>query len=127
MQIDSVHSTAAPEAIGPYSQGLVYGGLLFCSGQIAIDTATGKLVDVPAADQATLCLENLEAICRAAGTTMRRALKITVYLTDLTEFAAMNEAFTKALGEHRPARATVQVSGLPLGAAVEMDAVVAVG
>lgn len=125
MQIEPVHSSEAPEAIGPYSQGITYGGLLFCSGQISINPATGELPSLTASQQAARCLQNLEAVCRAANTSLRRAVKVTVYLTDLSEFASMNEAFLDALGDHRPARATVGVAALPLGAAVEIDATVA--
>jgi 2-iminobutanoate/2-iminopropanoate deaminase len=122
-----VQADAAPPAIGPYSHGVTVGGLLFCSGQIPLDAAGGELVGATAAEQAARCLENLRAVCRAAGTTLERAVRLTVYMVDLSEFAAVNEAYASFFGADPPARVAVGVSQLPRGALVEIDAVVALG
>jgi 2-iminobutanoate/2-iminopropanoate deaminase len=128
-----VNAPGAPAAVGPYSHGVLYtpgagAGLLFCSGQIPLDPATGELVGESAAEQARRCLENLQAVCEAAGTTLERALKLTVYMTDLGQFAAVNEVYGSFFaGGQAPARVAVQVSALPKGAYVEIDAVVATG
>jgi 2-iminobutanoate/2-iminopropanoate deaminase len=139
-----VNAPGAPAAVGPYSHAVVYElgigspptspptskptGLLFCSGQIPLDPVTGELVGESAAEQARRCLENLQAVCEAAGTTLGRAVKLTVYMTDLGEFAAVNEVYGSFFaGSEPPARVAVEVSGLPKGAQVEIDAVVATG
>jgi 2-iminobutanoate/2-iminopropanoate deaminase len=114
-----------PAAIGPYSHAVRAGGLLFCSGQIPLDPTSGELVgDTPAA-QARRCLENLRAVCAAAGTTLERALRVTVYMTDLGAFGEVNEAYATFFGAEPPARVTVGVAQLPRGAQVEIDAIVA--
>ena len=100
-------------------------GLLFCSGQIPLDPATGSLVGESAAAQAGRCLENLRAVCAAAGTTLERAVRMTIYMTDLSAFAEVNEVYGSFFGEDPPARVAVEVAGLPRGALVEIDAVVA--
>ncbi len=123
----SVIQTAdAPEAIGPYSQAISYGGLLVCSGQIPLDPSSGEPVGQTPAEQATQCLKNLEAVCAAADTSLDRALRLTVYTTDLGEFGAINEAYAAFFAEDPPARAAVEVSALPKGSLVEIDAIVAV-
>jgi 2-iminobutanoate/2-iminopropanoate deaminase len=120
-----VHATDAPAAIGPYSHAVSFSGLLFCSGQIPLDADSGELVgDMPAA-QATRCLENLAAVCAAAGTSLQRALRLTIYTTKLDDFAAINEAYASFFAEQPPARAAVGVAALPKGALVEIDAIVA--
>ncbi len=102
------------------------GGLLFCSGQIPLDPATGEIGGDTPAVQARRCLENLEAVCEAASTTLARAVRLTVYMTDLGEFAAVNEVYASFFaGTEPPARVTVGVSALPKGALVEIDAIVA--
>src|SRR5450759_1423858 len=121
-----VNSAAAPPAIGPYSQAVLSelgpsGGLLFCSGQIPLDPATGELVGDTQAEQARRCLENLRAVCEAAGTTLERAVRLTVYLTDLSAFAAVNDVYASFFAEDPPARVAVEVAGLPRGALVEID------
>jgi 2-iminobutanoate/2-iminopropanoate deaminase len=128
MSIDrSTISTAdAPEAIGPYSQAVRSGGLLFCSGQIPLDPETGEISGTTAAEQATRCLQNLTAVCEAAGTTLANALRLTVYTTELGEFAAINDAYGAFFEADPPARVAVGVSTLPKGALVEIDAIVAV-
>jgi 2-iminobutanoate/2-iminopropanoate deaminase len=120
-----VQSAGAPQAIGPYSQAVRFGELLFCSGQIPLDTHSGELAGVDAPAQARRCLENLAAVCEAAGTSLARALRVTVYMTDLGEFAAVNEVYASFFAQAPPARVTVGVAQLPKGAYVEIDAVVA--
>ncbi len=121
-----VDAPAAPAAVGPYSHAVRAGGLLFCSGQIPLDPATGELVGDTPADQARRCLENLRLVCEAAGTELARAVRLTVYMTDLSEFAAVNEAYASFFDDEPPARVAIEVSALPKGAEVEIDAVVAV-
>jgi len=120
-----VRSTDAPEAIGPYSQAVRSGELLFCSGQIPLDPQTGEIVGASAAEQARRCLENLQAVCAAAGCTLERALRVTVYLTDLGQWGAVNEVYESFFSAEPPARVAIGVSALPRGAYVEIDAVVA--
>jgi|SRR5271163_3449410 len=120
-----VEAPGAPAAIGPYSHAVRSGGLLFCSGQIPLDPASGELLGATPAEQARQCLENLQAVCAAAGVTLDRAVRLTVYMTDLGEFAAVNEVYGSFFGADPPARVTVGVAALPKGAYVEIDAVVA--
>jgi 2-iminobutanoate/2-iminopropanoate deaminase len=120
-----VHADAAPAALGPYSHAVRSGGLLFCSGQIPLDPATGELVGGSVAAQARRCLDNLAAVCEAAGTTLARAARITIYMTDLGGFGEVNEVCAEVFVSDPPARATVGVAALPRGAAVEIDAIVA--
>jgi 2-iminobutanoate/2-iminopropanoate deaminase len=124
---ETVHAPGAPPAIGPYSHAVRIGDLLFCSGQIPLDPVTGEIVGATAADQARRCLENLRAVCDAAGTTLACALRMTVYMTDLAAFAEVNEVYGSFFGEDPPARVTVGVAQLPKGAYVEIDAIVALG
>jgi 2-iminobutanoate/2-iminopropanoate deaminase len=121
----TVTAPAAPAAIGPYSHAVRAGELLFCSGQIPLDPATGDLVAGGAAEQARRCLENLEAVCAAAGTDLGSAVRMTVYMTDLGRFGEVNEVYGEFFAEDPPARVTVGVAALPKGAEVEIDAVVA--
>jgi reactive intermediate/imine deaminase len=121
----AISTPQAPKAIGPYSQAIRHETLLWCSGQIPIDPATGELVAGDAAAQARRCLQNLEAVCTAAGSHLRDAIRCTVYLTDLADFAAVNTVYAEFMGSPPPARACVQVAALPKGAQVEIDAVVA--
>lgn len=120
-----VQASAAPPAIGPYSHAVRAAGLLFCSGQIPLDPATGELVGDTPAEQARRCLENLQVVCSAAGTTLERAVRVTVYMTDLGAFAEVNEVYGSFFGADPPARVAVEVAGLPRGAQVEIDAIVA--
>jgi 2-iminobutanoate/2-iminopropanoate deaminase len=122
---ETVHAPAAPPAIGPYSHAVRAAGLLFCSGQIPLDPATGELVGETSAEQARRCLENLSEVCAAAGTTLDRAVRLTVYMTDLDAFAAVNEVYGSFFTDQPPARAAVGVAQLPKGAYVEIDAIVA--
>ncbi|MCK6524597.1 Rid family detoxifying hydrolase [Myxococcota bacterium] len=125
MQI--ISSASAPKAIGPYSQAISHGGLVWCSGQIALDPTTGLMVgggDVRA--EAEQALKNLAAVLAEAGTGFHRVVKVTIFLMDMADFAVVNEVYAAAIGDARPARATVQVAGLPKGARVEIDCVAAV-
>jgi 2-iminobutanoate/2-iminopropanoate deaminase len=123
----AVEAPEAPAAIGPYSHAVRVGDLLFCSGQIPLDPASGEIVgDTPAA-QAERCLRNLEAVCAAAGARLADAVRVTVYMTDLGAFAAVNDAYAAFFaGEAPPARVAIGVAALPRGAQVEIDAIVAV-
>jgi 2-iminobutanoate/2-iminopropanoate deaminase len=120
-----VDAADAPAAVGPYSHAVRAAGLLFCSGQIPLDAASGELVGANPAEQARRCLENLEAVCAAAGTALSAAVKLTVYMTDLSAFAEVNEVYDAFFaGVAPPARVAVGVAALPKGAQVEIDAIV---
>lgn len=121
-----VSTPSAPAAIGPYSQAQVHGGLVWCSGQVAIDPASGALVEGDVQAEARQVLENLAAVLEAAGSGMSSVLRCTVFLADLGDFAAVNEVYAEAFGEHRPARACVEVSRLPKDVRVEISCVAAV-
>ena len=125
MSVKIVHTDQAPAAIGPYSQGVVANGLLFTAGQIAIDPATGQVVADDVVAQTERVMKNLGAILATAGASWGDVVKTTVYLHDMNDFPRVNEVYGKALGDARPARSTVQVSALPRGVLVEIDAVVA--
>jgi 2-iminobutanoate/2-iminopropanoate deaminase len=120
-----VTASGAPAAVGPYVHAVMAGGLLFCSGQIGIDPRSGELVGLTAGEQAGRCLENLAAVCDAAGATLGDAVRITVYLTDIAAFGEVNEVYGLFFEADPPARVAIGVSALPLGAKVEMEAVVA--
>jgi 2-iminobutanoate/2-iminopropanoate deaminase len=120
-----VEAPGAPAAVGPYSHAVRVDGLLFCSGQIPLDPVTGELVGATPGEQARRCLENLRAVCAAAGTALERAVRVTVYMTDLAAFAEVNEVYATFFATEAPARVTVGVAQLPKGARVEIDAVVA--
>jgi len=117
----AVATDHAPQAIGPYSQAIVAGGFLFASGQIAIDPATGKVVEGDIKVQTERVLQNLAAVLEAAGTSFRHVVKTTVFLSTMDDFAAMNEVYAVAFGEHRPARSTVAAKALPRNVLVEID------
>ncbi|HEY8369873.1 MAG TPA: RidA family protein [Thermodesulfobacteriota bacterium] len=123
MTITQVHSDAAPKAIGPYSQAVVAGGFVFASGQIPLDPNTGEMVKGDIAAQTRRVLANLEAVLAAAGTSLEKVVKATVFLTDLSHFGTVNAIYEEALGGARPARSTVQVAALPRGAEVEIEVV----
>jgi 2-iminobutanoate/2-iminopropanoate deaminase len=125
MPIDFVATPNAPRAIGPYSQATRAGGLLFTAGQVGFDPATGELVDGGIAEQTERVLLNVRAILQASGLDMANVIKTTVFLVDMADFAAMNDAYARAFGNHRPARSTVAVAALPRGARVEIDAIAA--
>jgi 2-iminobutanoate/2-iminopropanoate deaminase len=123
MSIRMISTDKAPKAIGPYSQGIAASGLLFLSGQVPLDPGTGQLVQGTVQEEVTRVLDNLKAVLEAAGSGLPRVVRTTVYLTSLEDFAAMNEVYARYFGDHRPARSTVQVSALPRGARVEIDAI----
>src|SRR3954447_4101091 len=120
----TVETDGAPAPIGPYSQAVVAGGVLYCSGQVPLDPATGELVEGGVSEQARRCLESLDAVCRAAGTQLSEAARIGIYLTDMSLFGEMNEVYGNFFAEPYPVRTTVGVAALPKGALVEMDATV---
>jgi 2-iminobutanoate/2-iminopropanoate deaminase len=122
---ESITAPGAPEAVGPYVHAVRSNGLLFCSGQSPLDPKSGELVGTTAADQAGRCLENLAAVCAAAGATLGDAVRLTVYLTDMGSFAAVNEVYESFFESDPPARVAIAVAALPRGALVEIDAVVA--
>jgi 2-iminobutanoate/2-iminopropanoate deaminase len=121
--LNTVATDAAPRAIGPYSQAIAIDGLVFTAGQVALDPQTGDLVGGTAAEQTEQVLKNLTAVLAASGSSLGRVVKTTVYLADMADFAAMNEVYAKAFGEHRPARSTVAVAQLPRDVRVEIDAI----
>lgn len=121
----TIEAAGAPEAVGPYSHAVARGGVLYCSGQVPIDPGTGSLVEGGPGEQAARCLANLEAVCAAAGTSLERALMVTVFVTDLSAGPEINAAYAEAFSSDPPARAMVEVAGLPLGAGVEIAAIVA--
>jgi 2-iminobutanoate/2-iminopropanoate deaminase len=125
MDRDSVSTDSAPAAIGPYSQAMKVGDLLFCSGQIPLEPSTGELVKDDIDGQARRCLLNLSAVAEAAGGSLANAARCTVYLTDMADFARVNEVYAEFFGgDDPPARVAVAVAGLPKGADVEIDAIV---
>jgi 2-iminobutanoate/2-iminopropanoate deaminase len=126
VSVRRITTTTAPQAIGPYSQGVVANGLLFTAGQIGIDPQTGRLVDGGFAEQTERVLANLSAVLEAAGASWADVVKTTVYLHDMADFPTFNEMYGRHIGDARPARSTVQAAGLPRGALVEIDAVVRV-
>jgi 2-iminobutanoate/2-iminopropanoate deaminase len=119
----AITSDRAPRAIGPYSQAVKAGDLVFCSGQIPIDPATGELVAGGIEQQTARVIKNLTEVLSAAGASWSDVVKTTIYLTDLADFAIVNQVYGAAVGGVLPARATVQVAALPKGAAVEIEAV----
>jgi 2-iminobutanoate/2-iminopropanoate deaminase len=123
---ESITAPDAPAAVGPYTHAVRAGDLLFCSGQIPLDPRTGELVAGTVADQAGRCLENLAAICNAAGATLGDAVKLTVYTTEMASFKAINEVYESFFESDPPARVAIGVAELPMGAKVEIDAVVAI-
>ena len=118
------HTDDAPRAIGPYSQAVEVDGWLYTSGQIALDPATGEMVEGGFEAQARQVLANLRAVLAAAGCTFQNVVKATVYVVDLADFPKLNALYGEVMGDHRPARSTVQVAALPKGALVEIDLVV---
>lgn len=118
-----VHTAEAPEPIGPYSQAVRSGKELFCSGQIAIDPATGNVIEGDVAAQTAQVLKNLRAVLMAAGYDVHEVVKTTVFLLDMNDFPAVNAEYAKVFDASKPARSTVAVSGLPRGVRVEIDAI----
>ncbi len=116
----------APGAIGPYSQAIKAGGMVYCSGQIPIDPVTGEFVSHDVAEQTDQVLKNLEAVLKAANTSLANVVKTTVFLADMSDFAVMNEVYARFFNENKPARATVQAARLPRDAKVEIDCIATV-
>ena len=124
MPKEIISTTNAPQAIGPYSQAVKTNNLMFISGQIPMDPTTGNLVEGSIEDEANQVLKNLKSICEAAGYSLDDAVKITIFLTDLGNFAVVNDVMKEHFSEPYPARATVEVSGLPLCVNVEIEAII---
>lgn len=123
MKKQVVHTAKAPAAIGPYSHGVRAGDFLFVSGQLPIDPATGKMIDGDIGELTARCIENVAAILEEAGGDLSSVVKVTIYTTDLGKFSQINQAYGAYFREDHPARAVVEVKGLPLGSPVEMDAI----
>ena len=121
----TVTATGAPDAVGPYSHAVVSNGLVFCSGQTPIDPNTGQLVEGSIGDQTRRCLENLSVVAAAAGAKLADAVRVGIYVTDMSTFKEVNEAYGAYFESEPPARSTVGVASLPLGADVEIDAFIA--
>lgn len=119
--MEYVATPDAPKAIGPYSQAVKADGIVFTSGQIALDPATGNVVEGSFEDQVHRVFKNLEAVLKEAGSSFDRVLKATVYVTDLANFAALNTIYAEYFGDHKPARTTIQAAALPKGGQVEID------
>ena len=122
MSIKTIHTDRAPAAIGPYSQAIVANGFVFTAGQIALDPASGHVVEGDVVAQAERVFLNLRAILDAAGSTFDDVVKTTVFLADMADFPRVNEAYARAFGTARPARSTVQAAGLPRGVLIEIEA-----
>ena len=120
----TIDADGAPAAVGPYSHAVEANGRLFCSGQRPLDAESGEIVGATPAEQARRCLENLQTVCRAAGAELGDAVRCTVYMTDLSAFAEVNEVYAEFFPSEPPARAAVGVAALPRGAQVEIDAIV---
>jgi 2-iminobutanoate/2-iminopropanoate deaminase len=121
--MDYVKTPHAPGAIGPYSQAIIANGFIYTAGQIALDPATGLVIDGGISEQTTRVIANLKAILEAAGSSLSQVVKTTVFLLDMADFAPMNDVYAKAFGDHKPARSTVAVSGLPRGVRVGIEVV----
>jgi reactive intermediate/imine deaminase len=122
-----IHTDLAPAAIGPYSQAVRMGDTVFLSGQIPLDPATGEIVPGDVAAQARRSFDNLKAVCEAAGGSLAQVARLGLYLTDLRDFAAVNAVMAEYFQAPYPARSTIEVSGLPKGAAFEVDAILVLG
>ncbi len=123
--METIKTDSAPAAIGPYSQAIALDGLVFTSGQIPLDPATMKLVEGGIDAQTRQVFRNLQAVLEAAGLTLAAVVKTTVFLQDMTDFGAMNRIYAECFGNHAPARSTVEVAKLPLGAKVEIECIAA--
>jgi 2-iminobutanoate/2-iminopropanoate deaminase len=119
----SITSQKAPAAIGPYSHAIQSGNLIFCSGQLGIDPESGKLCSDSVSEQVARIFTNMKAVLESAGVTMSAIVKTTVFVTSMSDFPLINQLYAAAFGEHKPARSTVQVAALPLGAKVEIECI----
>lgn len=120
-----INTSKAPSAIGPYSQAILSAGFLFVSGQLPLDPQTGQMVEGDIGQKTSQVLHNIEAIAKEAGTSLDRAVKTTIFLTDLNSFAAVNEAYATFFAKLQPARSTVEVKALPLGSVIEIECILA--
>lgn len=127
MQLSTVQTENAPAAIGPYSQGIIVGSMVYTAGQIPLDPATMQIVGTTIEKQTARVFENLKAILESAGASLGSVVKTTVFLSDMGEFAAMNEVYARYFGAHKPARSTVQAARLPKDVKVEIEAIAAIG
>ncbi|MES2123801.1 MAG: RidA family protein [Gemmatimonadota bacterium] len=125
MSFETIATPKAPQAIGPYSQAVIANGMLYSAGQIALDPNTMEIVAGGIVEQSEQVMQNLTAVLAAAGMTLSNVVKTTVFLQDMAEFAAMNEVYARHFGDHRPARSTVAVAGLPRNVRVEIEVVAA--
>ena len=123
MTIQPIATSNAPKAIGPYSQATVVNGMVYTAGQIAFDPTTMEVVTGGIREQTERVLANLQAVLKAAGSDLSKVVKTTVFLVDMADFTAMNEVYAAAFGDHKPARSTVAVAGLPRGVRVEIDVI----
>ena len=123
MTLEKIATDRAPKAIGPYSQAIRSGDLIFCAGQVGLDPATGEAVQGDVKAQTARILDNLAAVLAAAGSDLAHVLKTTVFLTDMGDFAAMNEIYAQKFGDHRPARSTIGIAALPRGLRVEIECI----
>lgn len=119
----AVLTDKAPAPVGPYSQAMISGNLVYCSGQVALNPATGEMVGSSAEEQIVQVMKNMEAVLHAAGSDLSRVVKTMIFLTDIKTFAAVNAVYEKAFRGHKPARSTVEVSALPKGALVEIECI----
>jgi 2-iminobutanoate/2-iminopropanoate deaminase len=122
---ETVTADGAPQAAGPYSHAVRSGGFVYCSGQTPVDPTTGSLIEGSIGDQARRCLDNLSVVAAAAGASLEDAVRMTIYVTDMSAFSEVNQAYGSYFPSDPPARTTIGVASLPLGAAIEMDAVLA--
>ena len=122
---NTVNAMGAPDAVGPYSHAVVSNGLVFCSGQTPLDPETGQIVEGSIGDQTRRCLDNLAVVAAAAGAQLTDAVRMAIYVTDMDSFGEVNEAYGAYFESDPPARSTIGVASLPLGAAVEIDAILA--
>ena len=127
MNKETVSTDQAPKAIGPYEQAIKVGDFVYASGQIPLDPATGELTGATISDQTERVMDNISAVLAAAGLTFGAVVKSTIYLTDLADFAAVNEVYGRRFSESPPARSTVEVKGLPKGARVEIEVIAMAG
>lgn len=126
MTLKSIRTDHAPAAIGPYSQAIVAGDVVYTAGQVPLDPSSGEIVGSTIEEQTARVLESLAAILEAAGASLKTVIKTTVFISDMAEFAAMNEVYARCFGDHKPARSTVQAARLPKDVKVEIEAVAAI-
>lgn len=126
MALEFVSTDKAPAAVGPYSQGVKTGNLVFSSGQLPVDPETGKVSNGDIQKETRFCLENVKAVLEAGGARVEDIVKVTVFVTDMGNFSKINEVYAEFFGDHKPARSLVQVSALPMGAEVEIEAIASI-